>query len=122
MVTKYQTDASVFLNEDHCRAIEALLEPIVEVASKMECLVARLTGAATVSNITSKSNNSNAGVNLDENMMYPSLGSLYSSQPSFCAATPTLLALNIAALHEVSHTILEGLCHDLPEGVSTSMN
>eukprot|EP00579_Thalassiosira_antarctica_P029607 CAMPEP_0202027236 /NCGR_PEP_ID=MMETSP0905-20130828/60950_1 /ASSEMBLY_ACC=CAM_ASM_000554 /TAXON_ID=420261 /ORGANISM="Thalassiosira antarctica, Strain CCMP982" /LENGTH=143 /DNA_ID=CAMNT_0048590661 /DNA_START=48 /DNA_END=479 /DNA_ORIENTATION=- len=69
----HQMDANVFLNEDQCRAIEALLELIMEAVSRMECLEARLACAATGSNVTSSSKNSNAGVNLDGDIMYPPL-------------------------------------------------
>lgn len=107
------TDASVFLKENHCGEISALLEPLASASTNSREIVpermdARLACAATGS-----------GQHPDSDATQSPLRSQYSSIDS----TPgTLFPIHIAAIHGVSCEILEGLCRAYPEGVCTPMN
>ena len=112
------TDASVFLNENHCGAISALLEPLVKAAGLAENMNARLACAATGSGVSS--NNPRQGSDMDNNEGHrPSMNSYFSTAPTLTSTT--ILPLHIAALHGVSHEVLEGLCRAYPEGAVTPM-
>ncbi|KAL9188156.1 hypothetical protein ACHAXT_006534 [Thalassiosira profunda] len=104
-------DASVFLNEEHCGAISALLEPIV-AAIQNNNPEARLATAATGANGLSASARGGG----DD--VGASLRSLHSA-PGPTAST--ILPLHIAALHGASFDILSGLCCAYPEGARTPL-
>ncbi|KAL3823545.1 LOW QUALITY PROTEIN: hypothetical protein ACHAXA_002886 [Cyclostephanos tholiformis] len=123
-------------------AISALLEPLVSAANDADGDAARLSCAATGSssdpNTASTRDTRDGGNNDvvdddddddDDEMNNTMVSSLHNSFYSMSArrnctsSSPTtiLLPLHIAAIHGVSHDILEGLCRAFPEGVATPM-
>lgn len=115
-VKSAMTDASVFLGENHCSAISAVLEPIVEATNcnsgdgMTKSLEARVACSATGTAQNSLGESNSA--------LHTSMHSLHSSTVSVLA---TLLPIHIASMHGASYEILQGLCHAYPEGVCTPM-
>jgi hypothetical protein len=123
---------------DSCRdAISALLEPLVSAANDADGEAARLACAATGGSsgddhaVAATRNTRDGDIDDDDSEVNSTmLSSLQNSFYSMSArslnctpATPTtvLLPLHVAAIHGVSHGILEGLCRAYPEGVATPM-
>lgn len=98
------SDASVYFNENHCGAISALLEPLVNAAS--DDFEAKLACAATGSGINPEKSGG---------------GSFSLLRSSYGERNCALLPLHIAAIHGVSYDILEGLLRAHPDGACTPM-
>ena len=96
------SDASVYLNENHCGAVSALLEPMANAAS--DNFEAKLACAATGSGMSTG--------DLDRR-------SLSTLRPYYGENDCPLLPLHIAAIHGVSYELLESLLRAHPDGACT---
>ena len=120
--------------ENHCSslshdAISALLGPIVTAANDDDDEAAKFACASTGSSCVAPADTGDArdGDDSIHSTMSSLQNSYYNSMSgescigTVSTVTTILLPLHIAALHGVSHEVLEGLCCAYPEGVATPM-